>query len=453
MSNVIAVILLILIAFIIIVIVWNIVVRYTKEEGETFELRRKLADETMDIDEVEGDMADPSIVTITLGKGSGRQILEGINQSQLNRTIVIVEEYNETIIEEWNETIIEEWNETIIEEYTITQNITYDLVSVNDISGSMIGNKIKELRGALRPFIKSVLNATGNRMGLVSYDSDIVEDACHPISDDLASLENTLYNLIASSGWTCICCGVNRATDYLKNSAKAKIMVVMSDGNANYECNPHKLYQDNTTKAEKDAIQSAKEAYEIYDITVYTIGFGHDADESTLQKMANAGNGSYYFSDVSELAETFEELQKNITIIEEKNVTKTREVNITKTREVTTTKTKELNVTKYRNVTIEIYGPKEPYDHLKVIFYSETSSYEERIPFSDIPGPLEDETYAFNLSGKIKNIIRIEIYPVAYTSSGIEVIGPRLSVWEPETEFFSLRLKVLDMFRKINLIN
>ena len=76
----------------------------------------------------------------------------------------------------------------------------------------------------------------------------------------------------------------------------------------------------------------------------------------------------------------------------------------------------------------------EKYDHLKIIFYNETSSCEQKIPLpkggQSLPLPLETRTY--ELVRCIEDIKEIQIYPVVYTPSGLQVIGPRLDSWEIE---------------------
>jgi len=84
-------------------------------------------------------------------------------------------------------------------------------------------------------------------------------------------------------------------------------MVVFSDGKANVKC-----LQQGTGSATQDAIQAACEAYNNYNISVYTVGFGDNADEATLQSIASCGNGNYYFSNVEELVDIYRQLAQDI---------------------------------------------------------------------------------------------------------------------------------------------
>ncbi len=86
-----------------------------------------------------------------------------------------------------------------------------------------------------------------------------------------------------------------------------KSMIVMSDGNANGKCS-----EQGTGNAKQDAIQAACDAFNNYGIIVYAIGFGSGADETTLQAIADCGNGSYYFSDIAEIVNIYEEIAEKI---------------------------------------------------------------------------------------------------------------------------------------------
>ena len=167
--------------------------------------------------------------------------------------------------------------------------------------------KIKDAQVANKLFVDAVLNVSGNRVGLVSYSTDVRN--MHPLSTDNTSLKNEI-DLYTAGGQTCICCGVNNASKELNSNSppgKFKSIVVMTDGKANVEC-----FEQNTGDPEEDAVQSACDAYNNYGITVYTIGFGGDVNEDILQRMADCGHGKYYFSDVTELSEIYQEVAEEI---------------------------------------------------------------------------------------------------------------------------------------------
>ncbi|RMD45901.1 VWA domain-containing protein [Candidatus Pacearchaeota archaeon] len=92
-----------------------------------------------------------------------------------------------------------------------------------------------------------------------------------------------------------------------KIEERLKSIVVMSDGQANVRCP-----RQNTGSASQDAIQAACDAYNNYGIRVYSVGFGSNADESTLQAIANCGNGSYYFGNISDIINIYKNIAGEI---------------------------------------------------------------------------------------------------------------------------------------------
>ncbi|MFA4953333.1 MAG: vWA domain-containing protein, partial [Candidatus Pacearchaeota archaeon] len=84
-------------------------------------------------------------------------------------------------------------------------------------------------------------------------------------------------------------------------------IVVMSDGEANRQCSVQ-----GTGNAKQDAIQSACDAYNDYGIKVYSVGFGSDTDEATLQAISSCGKGSYYYGNVEDLVDVYREIAQEI---------------------------------------------------------------------------------------------------------------------------------------------
>jgi len=92
-----------------------------------------------------------------------------------------------------------------------------------------------------------------------------------------------------------------------KNETRYKSMIVMSDGQATRQCS-----EQGTGSSTQDAIQAACDAYNNYGITVHAVGFGSGADETTLQAIANCGNGSYYYGDVENIIEIYQQIAEDI---------------------------------------------------------------------------------------------------------------------------------------------
>ena len=141
----------------------------------------------------------------------------------------------------------------------ITKNI--DVFSVNDLSGSMAAgclgsnffcclfsggcntpakcascsgaweSKIDSAKLANIAFVDSILNNSGNRVGLKAYQTAYMPGLSHPLSTNSVSLKS-MINSWTASGNTCICCGINQAkSDLVANSTsdKSRVMVVRSE--------------------------------------------------------------------------------------------------------------------------------------------------------------------------------------------------------------------------------
>jgi len=179
--------------------------------------------------------------------------------------------------------------------------------------------KMDIAKEADKEFVDIVLETSGNKVGLVSYDGS---------TDDTEGLTNnsvTLHNVINSyspGGSTCICCGVLSATSILNsqsNSSRAKSMLVMTDGEANVDCNldPVQDYDqdgDNSDDPQDHAVEAACSAYQDYNITVYTVGFGDIpySAQQMLNKMSECGGGSYLYTNLTNLTTIYQGIAAEI---------------------------------------------------------------------------------------------------------------------------------------------
>ena len=189
----------------------------------------------------------------------------------------------------------------------ITRQKTSDIIIVDDISGSMNDDcgsdgyadpgehpcKINDKKSADIEFINLVLgDGMSNKIGLVAYNT-MVKDSV-PLTDDNESLIEHV-NAYKVSGRTCISCGINEAIKLLAGGSNtSRAIVLMSDGIANRCMNDTTCTED---EAISEAIEMAREAWENHHARVFSIAFGNDADKETMQKIAEVGNGIYYFAD------------------------------------------------------------------------------------------------------------------------------------------------------------
>jgi hypothetical protein len=225
-----------------------------------------------------------------------------------------------------------------------------DVILITDVSGSMMwqlndssqdgtirgcddsnlldGNtrRISLAKCLDKDFIDIILNSTGNRVGLVSFESN--EDSTHSLSTDYNSLIAEIDDYSDNpSGGTCICCAINSAYNMLNlesSPEKNKYIIVMSDGIAGYCCGITGWWwwascDDEGTStlgrfldcgggsedclgaqcdgAISNAIWSAERSNLDLGAIVNTIGFGPVEDctnaNYTMTQMAIAGNGTY----------------------------------------------------------------------------------------------------------------------------------------------------------------
>jgi len=206
--------------------------------------------------------------------------------------------------------------------YVLNQSGEVDVYSVTDLSGSMNecvinctdpnATQIKMIDLAIdanKEFKSVILNLVGNRVGLVGYESVAKEEDYHQLSSSETSLDNKIDSWKPGGG-TCICCGINRAVQGFLNESddtKLQSMVVMSDGRANVKCS-----EQGTGDASQDAIQAACDAFSNHEIVVHAVGFGQNADEETFQSMASCGGGNYYFSDITDLVDIYNQIANDI---------------------------------------------------------------------------------------------------------------------------------------------
>ncbi len=173
--------------------------------------------------------------------------------------------------------------------------------------------KLDIAKEADKDFVDVVLNVSGNRVGLVGYSSTTPAVQQHDLSNDSASLYSTIDSYgTASADHACMSCAIGVSRDKLiaqSGDDRLKFIVLMSDGRAT-KCWPSKECPDE--EAAEEAINFSCEAYDDYNITVYAVGYGNDADEETLKDIAECGHGMYFFSNATELIDVYKEVAEEI---------------------------------------------------------------------------------------------------------------------------------------------
>jgi len=162
-----------------------------------------------------------------------------------------------------------------------------------------------------KDFVDSVMEVEGNELGVVKYSYSASK---FDITADVLALKNHISSFNAYGG-TCICCGINSAVEMLEAAPTdtQKSIMLFSDGVPTERCRNanEDLDGNGNVDAFDDSIQSGKDAA-AKGIAVYTIGFGRAADEATMQKIAEASGGKYYYADVKNVAEIFKKVQDEV---------------------------------------------------------------------------------------------------------------------------------------------
>lgn len=97
-----------------------------------------------------------------------------------------------------------------------------DAVSVIDVSGSMdTGTRLEEAKNASKEFVDIITNITGNRAGMVAYESVIRK--YHALTTNGESVKDRIDTLMADGG-TCIGCGILNATSVVTQSGFERLV-------------------------------------------------------------------------------------------------------------------------------------------------------------------------------------------------------------------------------------
>ena len=121
------------------------------------------------------------------------------------------------------------------------------------------------------------------------------------LTDDMNTVRSRVGALQAGM-WTSstnIAQGIDKGVDVLLNSPDArdfaaKIMVLLTDGNANQtRSNPP---SNNASQAKTDALQAATDAHN-RGVRIFCIAVGADADQDLMQKIAQIGEGEFFHAE------------------------------------------------------------------------------------------------------------------------------------------------------------
>jgi hypothetical protein len=170
-----------------------------------------------------------------------------------------------------------------------------DASIILDRSGSMgsgFGSKLHDAKQGAKTFV-GTLNESRDRVGVVYYETD----AEHKYIDgeDLFSSDRDAVNTTIDSATGGMQTAIYKGIDYsnalfdLKgNQSRKRVAILLTDGK---NTEP----PDGGGDAD-DATIDAAEIADKRDITIYTIGYGSNADENLMKDVANETGGSYCFA-------------------------------------------------------------------------------------------------------------------------------------------------------------
>lgn len=172
-----------------------------------------------------------------------------------------------------------------------------DLLLVVDVSGSMEGDKIAAARTSLSQFIDRL--GDNDRLGVLIFSDSVGEMS--PLSELGPKREDVSNRVsgIIETGNTSLYDAIIYAYDLLEeegNPDHIRAVVVLSDGMDTWSEN--NLY-DVETRVGSDS-ESGGNA-----IKLFTIGYGNDADEDVLTRMAETTGGQFYQSSPQTINEIY----------------------------------------------------------------------------------------------------------------------------------------------------
>lgn len=189
---------------------------------------------------------------------------------------------------------------------------TFDIMLVLDVSGSMGGPNLTELKTAAKSFIDSMKAYNDDsRIGIVVYsNSAATVSELKKLDEQTSSVNNDVYlkgliDSLTTYNMTNIASGITTGYAELTGTTNKEIMLVMSDGEANFP--------DYST-ASALAITAAGVA-KTGGVTIYSVGMSISGTsaENTM-KSISSGTGYYFDSDSSTITDVFNQIAAELTL-------------------------------------------------------------------------------------------------------------------------------------------
>lgn len=178
-----------------------------------------------------------------------------------------------------------------------------DVVLVLDRSGSMVGQKIVDLKNSVSLFISLLQNdnTVEEQVGLASYSTFATEDV--QLTPDLNQVTNSSNRMIAA-GFTSVSGGMDAGLNIMLRGRSPEFvertMIVMTDG-------IHNTGRDPELSA-RDVVGAG--------VVIHTISFGADADRTRMQRIAQIGRGQAFHADTgADLSAAFRQIAQTLNSI------------------------------------------------------------------------------------------------------------------------------------------
>jgi uncharacterized protein YegL len=191
----------------------------------------------------------------------------------------------------------------IDDQATVTLNVTgagspaeehfpLDVMLIIDRSDSMEGTKLTAAKAAAKTFV-GLLNSTSDRSGLVSFSywkwiflllGDWEAELDQKLTFNQSATNRSITSLTAY-GNTAMGEGIYKANEELIDNGRLQPPTVYAEV----------LLSDGIWNTGRNPISAAQEAAN-NNITIYTIGLGAEADNATMQNIANITGGKYYYA-------------------------------------------------------------------------------------------------------------------------------------------------------------
>jgi len=180
--------------------------------------------------------------------------------------------------------------------------VNADLICVIDVSGSMRGDKIYQVKESLKILVDMMDNKDRIALVLFAQNGKLYYDLNYLNENNRTNIKN-LIDQIEARGGTNIASGLEIAVEILKkekkngdnNEGRSSSVILLSDGCDNY--------MDDVQLGEK--LKSLTKG-EGLSFTLNTFGYGYDHDPKIMNRLANLRDGSFFLvEDYQKVGEYF----------------------------------------------------------------------------------------------------------------------------------------------------